>query len=145
MPHGNNNLDLSLSLDIEPKTVNQRSYVTAMRDERKSLIFCLGVAGTGKTVLAVTEALRWLAGKERGPRARGPKPWRIILTRPPDNDRTKSIEELCEPMIYALEKHYHPNGPGSWRSLLRSGQLELCTMEEMRARGRNIDNAFVVW
>ena len=56
---------------ITPKSVNQRRYVEAI--ERYDIVFGIGPAGTGKTYLAMVQAVSFLTAK---------KVTRIILARP---------------------------------------------------------------
>lgn len=56
---------------LYPKTQNQADYVKLLRTH--DMVFCTGPAGSGKTFLAVAEALRLVLSKEK----KG-----IILTRP---------------------------------------------------------------
>jgi len=57
--------------NVSPKTLNQKLYVEAI--ERHDMVFGIGPAGTGKTYLAVSMAVRALLEK---------KVSRIVLTRP---------------------------------------------------------------
>ena len=56
---------------IAPKTVNQRRYLDAI--EQHDIVFGIGPAGTGKTYLAMAQAVSFLLAK---------KVSRIILARP---------------------------------------------------------------
>ena len=56
---------------VYPKTQNQADYIALMR--KHDMVFCVGPAGSGKTFLAIAEALRLVLSKQ----ARG-----IVLTRP---------------------------------------------------------------
>ena len=56
---------------VSPKTINQRSYLEAI--ERNDIVFGVGPAGTGKTYLAMAQAVAFLVAK---------KVSRIILARP---------------------------------------------------------------
>ena len=56
---------------IKPKTLGQKKYVDAIRDQM--IVFGLGPAGTGKTYLAMAMAITAFKNNEVG---------RIILTRP---------------------------------------------------------------
>src|SRR5438067_8456135 len=56
---------------VAPKTVNQRRYLDAI--EQHDIVFGIGPAGTGKTYLAMAQAVAFLAAK---------KVSRIILARP---------------------------------------------------------------
>jgi len=55
---------------VAPKTVNQRRYVDAI--EQRDIVFGIGPAGTGKTYLAMAQAVSFLVAK---------KVSRIILAR----------------------------------------------------------------
>ncbi|WP_413083801.1 PhoH family protein [Treponema sp.] len=48
---------------VYPKTQNQADYVRLLRT--KDMVFCTGSAGSGKTFLAVAEALRLVLSKEK--------------------------------------------------------------------------------
>src|SRR3989441_1571400 len=56
---------------VAPKTVNQRKYLDAI--DQHDIVFGIGPAGTGKTYLAMAQAVAFLAAK---------KVSRIILARP---------------------------------------------------------------
>lgn len=56
---------------IKPKTIAQKAYLDAIRNN--DIVFCIGPAGTGKTYIAMTMAVKAL--KERSVQ-------RLILTRP---------------------------------------------------------------
>src|SRR4029453_949831 len=56
---------------IKPKTVGQKRYVDAIRDQ--TVVFGIGPAGTGKTYLAMAVAVQALLARDTN---------RIILTRP---------------------------------------------------------------
>src|SRR6266540_4001049 len=56
---------------VQPKSVNQRRYLEAI--EKYDMVFGIGPAGTGKTYLAVSMAVKCLLEK---------KVSRIVLTRP---------------------------------------------------------------
>src|SRR5688572_7096699 len=56
---------------VMPKSVNQRKYLEAI--ERSDIVFGIGPAGTGKTYLAMAQAVSYLLAKKIS---------RIILARP---------------------------------------------------------------
>ena len=56
---------------VAPKTLGQKAYVDAMREN--SVVLCIGPAGTGKTYLAIAMAVAALRSKDVN---------RLILTRP---------------------------------------------------------------
>ena len=56
---------------VYPKSINQANLVIAMRNH--DMVFCTGPAGSGKTFLAIAEALRMILSHEKSS---------LILTRP---------------------------------------------------------------
>ena len=56
---------------VMPRSLNQARYILGMRSS--DIVFCAGPAGTGKTYLAVAEALREVLSKKRR---------KLVLTRP---------------------------------------------------------------
>jgi phosphate starvation-inducible PhoH-like protein len=69
-----NNMELkSLSQFYKPKTPNQEKYYSYLNDDKIKLLFVVGPAGTGKTMLACNNAVKDLkSGKVN----------KIVLTRP---------------------------------------------------------------
>lgn len=74
MKKDNANVELkSLSQFYKPKTPNQEKYYSYLNDDRVKLLFAVGPAGTGKTMLACNNAVKDLkSGKVN----------KIVLTRP---------------------------------------------------------------
>jgi phosphate starvation-inducible protein PhoH and related proteins len=60
-------------INLIPRTRNQEKLVLALQDESQHIVMAVGPAGTGKTMLAVTAAIKALKAGECE---------RIILTRP---------------------------------------------------------------
>lgn len=87
---------------VFPRGLNQAHYVTEMR--RHDIVFCVGPAGTGKTYLAVAEALREVLTKKRR---------KLILTRPVveageslgflPGDLAQKINPYLRPLYDAME------------------------------------------
>ncbi|OBQ55766.1 PhoH family protein [Halodesulfovibrio spirochaetisodalis] len=123
---------------IAPKTLSQRDYVSALRDNE--MVFAVGPAGTGKTYLAVAMALSMLLTK---------KVQKIILTRPAveageklgflPGDLVEKVDPYLRPLYDALhdmldsEKVNH---------MLETGIIEVAPLAFMR--GRTLNNAFVI-
>lgn len=118
----------------------QRRYQHLLASEDVTVVVGLGVAGTGKTLLAVQEGLE---------RLRSGRVSKLILGRPavtadedlgflPGTERDK-ITPLLAPMLDAIDKVM---GPGAWAALQRAHLLEMQSFAYMR--GRNHDDAFVV-
>jgi phosphate starvation-inducible PhoH-like protein len=123
---------------VRPKTLGQKSYVDAMRDE--TMVFAVGPAGTGKTYLAMACAIEALqAGSVR----------RIILTRPAveagerlgflPGDLTAKVDPYLRPLYDAL---YEMLGPDETARLMDRGTIEIAPLAYMR--GRTLNDAFIV-
>src|SRR4051812_30661191 len=92
---------------IAPRTANQVSYLKALRDH--DLVFGLGPAGTGKTYLAVAQAVQMLtAGNVE----------RIILSRPAVEAGERlgflpgDLREKIDPYLRPLYDALHDMLPG---------------------------------
>ncbi|MEG0751656.1 MAG: PhoH family protein [Oscillospiraceae bacterium] len=123
---------------IRPKTLGQKRYVEAI--DKNFIVFGVGPAGTGKTYLAVIEAVRALKDHEVS---------RIILTRPaveageklgflPGDLQTK-IDPYLRPLYDAL---FDAMGHESYLKQVEKGIIEVAPLAYMR--GRTLDNAFVI-
>jgi phosphate starvation-inducible PhoH-like protein len=65
--------DRQKQVEILPKNIRQEDYLALLEDPRKSIVFAIGPAGTGKTLLACLLAVRELkAGRIQ----------KIVITRP---------------------------------------------------------------
>ena len=123
---------------IAPQSENQRRYVDAMR--RHDLVFATGVAGTGKSYLAV--AMGVAALRER-------KVTRLILTRPAveagerlgflPGDMTEKIDPYLRPLYDAL---YEMMPPERMTRAQERGEIEVAPLAFMR--GRTLNEAFII-
>jgi phosphate starvation-inducible PhoH-like protein len=87
---------------VFPRTGNQARYIQGMRDY--GITFCIGPAGTGKTFLAIAEALRLVLSK---------KMRKLVLTRPVveageslgflPGDLAQKINPYLRPLYDAME------------------------------------------
>ena len=119
---------------IAPQSENQRRYVDAMR--RHDLVFATGVAGTGKSYLAV--AMGVAALRER-------KVTRLILTRPAveagerlgflPGDMTEKIDPYLRPLYDAL---YEMMPPERMARAQERGEIEVAPLAFMRGRAQPI-------
>ena len=123
---------------IRPKTLGQRTYIDAMRDN--TLVFCVGPAGTGKTYLAMAAAVEALtSGSMR----------RIILTRPAveagehlgflPGDLEAKINPYLRPLYDAL---YDMLGADEVARRLERGDIEIAPLAYMR--GRTLNDAIII-
>lgn len=123
---------------IYPKTFTQKKYVDAI--DQTDLVFGVGPAGTGKTYLAVAQAVSDLKnGKVK----------KLILTRPVveagenlgflPGDLKEKVDPYLVPLYDAL---YEMLGTQNTLSLLEKGVIEIAPLAYMR--GRTLENAFVI-
>jgi phosphate starvation-inducible PhoH-like protein len=124
--------------EIRPKTVGQRRYIEAI--EQNDVVFGIGPAGTGKTYLAVAEAVAHL---KRG------KVGRIILTRPAveageelgflPGDIQAKVNPYLRPLYDALYDMVSSDEIARYRG---DGRIEIAPLAFMR--GRTLNNSFVI-
>lgn len=123
---------------IKPKTLGQKRYVDAIRDNM--VVFGIGPAGTGKTYLAMAMAITAFRNNEVG---------RIILTRPAieageklgflPGDLQSKVDPYLRPLYDAL---YEIMGAESFVKNMEKGLIEVAPLAYMR--GRTLDNAYIV-
>ena len=123
---------------ITPKSVNQRRYLDAI--ERHDIVFGIGPAGTGKTYLAMAEAVAFLTSKQVS---------RIILARPAveageklgflPGDLQEKVNPYLRPLYDALYDMLEAERVGR---LLDRGVIEIAPIAFMR--GRTLNDAFVI-
>ena len=123
---------------IKPKTLGQKAYVDAIRDNM--LVFGIGPAGTGKTYLAMAMAITAFKNDEVG---------RIILTRPAieageklgflPGDLQSKVDPYLRPLYDAL---YQIMGAESFARNMEKGLIEVAPLAYMR--GRTLDNAYII-
>lgn len=123
---------------IKPKTLGQKQYVDAIRDNM--IVFGIGPAGTGKTYLAMAMAITAFKSNEVE---------RIILTRPAieageklgflPGDLQSKVDPYLRPLYDAL---YQIMGAESFQKNMEKGLIEVAPLAYMR--GRTLDNAFII-
>jgi len=123
---------------IYPKTFNQRTYVEAL--STYDLVIGVGPAGTGKTYLAVAQAVADLKNS---------KVKKLILTRPVveagenlgflPGDLKEKVDPYLVPLYDAL---YEMLGTETTNALIEKGIIEIAPLAYMR--GRTLENAFVI-
>jgi phosphate starvation-inducible PhoH-like protein len=123
---------------IAPRTPNQALYLKTLRDYE--LVFGLGPAGTGKTYLAVAQAVQMLMAGHVD---------RIILSRPAVEAGERlgflpgDLREKVDPYLRPLYDALHDMLPGEQViKRLSSGEIEIAPLAFMR--GRTLANAFVI-
>lgn len=123
---------------VRCKSAAQRLYVKAMKE--KTVVFCEGPAGTGKTYLAIAMAV--IALKNRLVE-------KIILTRPAveageslgflPGDLQEKVDPYLRPLFDALQEFL---GEDKYEKLVDRGAIEVAPLAFMR--GRTLKNSFVI-
>jgi phosphate starvation-inducible PhoH-like protein len=123
---------------VNPKSTNQRRYLDAI--ERYDIVFGVGPAGTGKTYLAMAQAVSYLLAK---------KVTRIILARPAveageklgflPGDLQEKVNPYLRPLYDAL---YDMMDTERATRLVERGTIEVAPIAFMR--GRTLNDAFVI-
>ena len=123
---------------IRPQSAGQKAYVEAI--QRSTVVFGLGPAGTGKTYLAMAQAVSsLLSGQVR----------RIVLTRPAveagenlgflPGTLTDKIDPYLRPLYDALGDMMDPD---ALPNLMASGAVEVAPLAYMR--GRTLNDSFII-
>jgi phosphate starvation-inducible protein PhoH and related proteins len=123
---------------VLPKSVNQRRYLDAI--DRHDIVFGIGPAGTGKTYLAMAQAVASLIAKRVS---------RIILARPAveageklgflPGDLQEKVNPYLRPLYDAL---YDMMEIERADRMLERGTIEVAPIAFMR--GRTLNDAFVI-
>jgi phosphate starvation-inducible PhoH-like protein len=123
---------------VKSKTFGQKRYIEALR--KYPIVFGIGPAGTGKTFLAVAQAVKSFREKMVS---------RIILTRPAveagerlgflPGDLQNKVDPYLRPLYDAL---YHIMGPETFHNNLEKGLIEIAPLAYMR--GRTLDDSFII-
>ena len=123
---------------IKAKTLGQQKYLRAI--EKNTITLGVGPAGTGKTYLAVAEAVAAFRAKTVN---------RIILTRPAveagerlgflPGDLQNKVDPYLRPLYDAL---FDMLGPEIYNKYLERGNIEVAPLAYMR--GRTLDDSFII-
>jgi phosphate starvation-inducible PhoH-like protein len=124
--------------NLTPKTLNQKLYIEAI--ERYDMVFGIGPAGTGKTYLAVSMAVRALLDK---------KVSRLVLTRPAVEAGERlgflpgTLQEKIDPYLRPLyDALYDMLDVERVDRHLERGVIEIAPIAFMR--GRTLNDSFVI-
>ena len=123
---------------IKAKTIGQQKYLKAI--EKNTVTIGVGPAGTGKTYLAVAEAVAAFRAKTVN---------RIILTRPAveagerlgflPGDLQNKVDPYLRPLYDAL---FDMLGAETYNKYLERGNIEVAPLAYMR--GRTLDDSFII-
>jgi len=124
--------------NVTPKTLNQKLYLEAI--EKHDMVFGIGPAGTGKTYLAVSMAVRCLLEK---------KVSRIVLTRPAVEAGERlgflpgTLQEKIDPYLKPLyDALYDMLDAERVDRNIERGMIEIAPIAFMR--GRTLNDSFVI-
>ena len=125
---------------IVPRNLSQETYLELLKNPKKYIVFAIGPAGTGKTMLAVQMAIKQL---KEGVISK------IIVTRPAvsvDEEHgflpgtlNQKMEPWTRPIFDVFEEYYHPK---EIAEMLEDGVIEISPLAYMR--GRTFKNAFII-
>jgi phosphate starvation-inducible PhoH-like protein len=123
---------------VFPRSFRQALYLKAI--ENRDLVFSIGPAGTGKTYLAVAQAIKSVISRQRR---------KLILTRPVveagenlgflPGDLEQKISPYLRPLYDAMEAFIPPE---SLRRLEENRTIEIAPLAYMR--GRTLSDCFVI-
>jgi phosphate starvation-inducible protein PhoH and related proteins len=127
-------------VELIPRNLSQEMYIELLKNPKKYIVFAVGPAGTGKTMLGVQMAIKQL--KEGAVN-------KIIITRPAvsvDEEHgflpgtlNQKMEPWTRPIMDVFEEYYHPK---ELTGMLEYGMIEISPLAYMR--GRTFKRAFVI-
>ena len=125
---------------LTPRGANQKTYLNKLRDDEKNIVFAIGPAGTGKTLLAVLHGIKLF---QEG------KVDKIVVTRPAvsvDEDLgflpgtlNEKMAPWTRPIFDVFAEYYQKKDIDR---MLEEGVIEISPLAYMR--GRTFKNSYIV-
>jgi phosphate starvation-inducible PhoH-like protein len=127
-------------VQIYPKNLNQETYLLKLNDPQKMIVFAIGPAGTGKTLLAVQWAIDQLiyGGIKK-----------IVITRPAvsvdeqhgflPGDLNQKMEPWTKPIMDVFAENYTAR---EIENMIKEGVIEVSPLAYMR--GRTFKDAIII-
>lgn len=125
---------------IVPRNLSQETYLEMLQNPKKYIVFAIGPAGTGKTMLGVQMAIKLLKEGVIN---------KVVVTRPAvsvDEEHgflpgtlNQKMEPWTRPIFDVFEDYFHPR---EIAGMLEDGVIEISPLAYMR--GRTFKNAFIV-
>jgi phosphate starvation-inducible PhoH-like protein len=136
----NQSLRKKPQVQIIPRNLSQETYLELLKNPKKCIVFAIGPAGTGKTMIGVQMAIKQL---KEGVISK------IVITRPAvsvDEDHgflpgtlNQKMEPWTRPIMDVFEEYYHPR---EIADMLDDGIIEISPLAYMR--GRTFKNSFII-
>ena len=126
---------------LVPRNLNQETYIEKLLNPSNVIVFGVGPAGTGKTMLAVLAAIKeYKEGTVD----------RIVVTRPAvgvddekhgflPGDLNSKMEPWTRPIFDVIQEYYSPN---EVKKMLEEGVIEISPLAFMR--GRTFKKAYII-
>ena len=125
---------------IIPRNTSQETYLELLKNPKKHIVFAIGPAGTGKTMIGVQWAIKQLKDKVID---------KIVVTRPAvsvDEEHgflpgtlNQKMEPWTRPIFDVFHEYYHPREVAG---MLDDGILEISPLAMMR--GRTFKHSFII-
>jgi phosphate starvation-inducible protein PhoH and related proteins len=127
-------------IQIYPKNLSQENYLLKLNDAGKMIVFAIGPAGTGKTMLAVQWAIQQLNWGDIT---------KIVITRPAvsvdeqhgflPGDLNQKMEPWTKPIMDVFAENYNAR---EIEHMIREGVIEISPLAYMR--GRTFKNSIII-
>jgi len=128
------------AVELKPRNIRQADYLKLLQDWSNSIIFALGPAGTGKTMLAVHKAIEEYKAK---------RVQKIVITRPAvsvdeehgflPGDLIAKMTPWMRPVFDIFYEHFSVK---QTKYFLENEIFEVCPLAYMR--GRTFKNSFII-
>ena len=129
------------SVVLVPRNLNQETYIEKLLNPGNVIVFGIGPAGTGKTMLAVLAAIKEYKDGTVD---------RIVVTRPAvgvddekhgflPGDLNSKMEPWTRPIFDVIQEYYSPN---EVKKMLEEGVIEISPLAFMR--GRTFKKAYII-
>jgi phosphate starvation-inducible PhoH-like protein len=129
------------SVTLNPRNQSQKEYVAMLQDEDTSIVFAVGPAGTGKTMLAVQNGIKLFQEGLID---------KIIVTRPAvsvdeelgflPGTLNEKMAPWTRPIFDVFGEYYHQTDIAKF---LAEGDIEISPLSYMR--GRTFKNAYIIF
>lgn len=127
-------------VQIYPKNLSQENYLLQLNDQQKMIVFAIGPAGTGKTLLAVQWAIEQLKFGEIT---------KIVITRPAvsvdeqhgflPGDLNQKMEPWTKPIMDVFAENFNAR---EITNMITEGVIETSPLAYMR--GRTFKNSIII-